>query len=518
MGIGIIWSGWYFGVIPVSTLTRFLFFAAAPLAALMIPWSLIQLIEQYEVLCRKQWIQPYTPLKKIDHTYTPFVSIHVPVHAEPPHIVLETLKYISKIAYKNFEVIVIDNNTKEEHLWKPIEKFCKKMGSPFRFFHVTEIKGAKAGALNIALSHTDKRAEFITIIDSDYHTQPDFLKKLIGYFKNPKIGFVQTPHDYRDWHQNPFLRMCYWEYKLFFHTTMRTLSERGAGLTVGTMCIIRKKALEVAGGWAHWCVTEDSELAIRIHAAGYDSLYITTSFGQGLIPTNFSDYKRQRFRWTAGPIQELKYHIGMLLPKFKSSEEKLTLLQRVHHLHHGIDRAHVGATYALLPVMIALILSMVYHQEVVHVPFELWLTATVLLAGNLALTIAIYRIILNASIKDTIGALIASKSLTHIIALASFSTLLTSDIEWVRTNKFNTITGFMIALKSTSSEIFLSVSLFALSIGAFAFLPKTGLLLMLLIGIIYKAIDYLFAPLVSFIAYISSRENTKYGTPNYDVP
>jgi len=49
---------------------------------------------------------------------------------------------------------------------------------------------------------------------------------------------------------------------------MVSYNERDAALTVRTMCLIRRTALEEAGGWAEWCVTEDSELALRIHALG----------------------------------------------------------------------------------------------------------------------------------------------------------------------------------------------------------------------------------------------------------
>jgi cellulose synthase/poly-beta-1,6-N-acetylglucosamine synthase-like glycosyltransferase len=71
--------------------------------------------------------------------------------------------------------------------------------------------------------------------------------------------------------------MCYWEYKAFFHTTLVALNERDAALTIGTMCLLRKKAVEEAGGWATWCLTEDSELAIRIHDLGYSSIYVPST-------------------------------------------------------------------------------------------------------------------------------------------------------------------------------------------------------------------------------------------------
>ena len=70
---------------------------------------------------------------------------------------------------------------------------------------------------------------------------------------------------------------------------MISLNEREAGITVGTMCLVRKEVLEAVGGWSEWCVTEDSELAIRVHDAGYSSIYIDKSYGQGLIPDSFED-------------------------------------------------------------------------------------------------------------------------------------------------------------------------------------------------------------------------------------
>ncbi len=51
----------------------------------------------------------------------PKVSIHVPCYNEPPHMVIETLDYLSRLDYDNFEVLVLDNNTKDEAVWRPLE-------------------------------------------------------------------------------------------------------------------------------------------------------------------------------------------------------------------------------------------------------------------------------------------------------------------------------------------------------------------------------------------------------------
>ncbi|BAS11721.1 xyloglucan glycosyltransferase 4 [Arthrobacter sp. Hiyo8] len=167
--------------------------------------------------------------------------------------------------------------------------------------------------MNWAAGHTDPEAELIGVVDADYQVRPDWLRKTVGHFTEPRTGFVQAPHAYRDHAGSRFRRWANWEYAVFFTTGMAALNEHNAGLTVGTMSLIRRAALEEAGGWAEWCLTEDSELAIRIHALGYDSVYLNEPFGWGLIPETFTAYRKQRFRWTYGPVQEMRRHWRMFV-------------------------------------------------------------------------------------------------------------------------------------------------------------------------------------------------------------
>ena len=351
--VGVAWGTWFIATLPISTLTRTLMFAGIPLLIIFLPSKLILTLEDWEVLCRKNWLRPREPLPVTPRDRYPKVSLHVPAYSEPPEIVIETLNVLSRLRYPNFEVLVIDNNTKDPSLWQPVEAHCRRLGERFRFFHLEQWPGAKAGALNFALGQTAPDAEVVGVIDADYHAEPDFLSALVGHFDDPRIGFVQSPHDYRGWKESLYQRMCYWEYKIFYWTTMVSYNERDAALTVGTMCLIRRAALEEAGGWAEWCVTEDSELAIRIHALGYSSVYVTKTFGRGLISETFSGYKRQHFRWTYGPVQELKRHYRLSLPRPWGRPSSLSVAQKVDHLNHGLDRANGGLSFLLMPLGVA---------------------------------------------------------------------------------------------------------------------------------------------------------------------
>ena len=69
-----------------------------------------------DVLCRSR---RGGPLPKADPGYQPFVSLHIPAYNEPPELLIETIKAAEAIDYPNFEVVVIDNNTKDPAVWRP---------------------------------------------------------------------------------------------------------------------------------------------------------------------------------------------------------------------------------------------------------------------------------------------------------------------------------------------------------------------------------------------------------------
>ena len=228
--------------------------------------------------------------------------------------------------YPDFEVIVIDNNTKDPAVWRPVQDYCAQLGERFRFFHFDVMKGFKAGALNYVLSQTAPDAKVIGVIDSDYMVRADWLKALVPYFDDRKIGYVQAPQDHRDWTGDRFKEMLNWEYAGFFDIGMCLRNEYDAIIQHGTMTLVRRDLMEEMGGWATWCITEDTELGLRLMEKGYGAMYSRERFGQGLTPDHFAGYKKQRFRWAYGAMQIMKAHAGKML----SNSTKLTFWQKYH--------------------------------------------------------------------------------------------------------------------------------------------------------------------------------------------
>ncbi|WP_323389238.1 glycosyltransferase [Myxococcus qinghaiensis] len=289
---------------------------------------IILLTEAHE-LAETVWIpkrrREFLPVLS-DNAYRPKVSVHVPCYNEPPEMVIQTLDSLASLDYPDYEVLVIDNNTKDPAVWKPLQAHCARLGSRFKFFHVSALPGFKAGALNFLIPRTARDAEVVAVIDSDYRVDSLWLKHLVPLFAHPTIAVVQSPQDYRDQDESTFKRLCYSEYQGFFHIGMVTRNDRDAIIQHGTMTMTYRSVLEELG-WAEWCICEDAELGLSVLEKGYSAAYVPHSYGKGLIPDTFIDYKKQRFRWAYGSIQIIKHHAPSLL---RASNSRLTWGQRYH--------------------------------------------------------------------------------------------------------------------------------------------------------------------------------------------
>ena len=289
--------------------------------------------ELCDSLGTEDWRRRVTPTTTIPDA-TPFVSLHVPAHNEPPEMVIETLKSLLCLDYPAYEIIAIDDNSEDEDSWRPIEAWCAANG--VKFVHLSDWPGYKSGALNFALQRlTDPRAEVVGVVDSDYQVDPSFLRRCAPLFADPGVGFVQAPQDYRDWSQDPFYRRLYYSYQYFFAVTQPSRNEHDGAIFAGTMGLIRRQALEQLGGWDEWCITEDAELSLRLLRAGWSGLHIDESFGYGVMPLTFEALKSQRYRWCFGGIQLFRMHWRSLFSR--SSAGRLSAAQRWAYLCGAIQ-------------------------------------------------------------------------------------------------------------------------------------------------------------------------------------
>jgi exo-beta-1,3-glucanase (GH17 family)/cellulose synthase/poly-beta-1,6-N-acetylglucosamine synthase-like glycosyltransferase len=411
--------------------------------------------EWAESIWLRKWRRPFPKLIVGDGAL-PLVSIHVPAYNEPPELLKETLDALAALDYPNFEVLVIDNNTKDPAVWEPVEAYCAQLGERFRFFHVDPLSGFKAGALNYALRQTDPAAEVVAVIDADYVVHPLWLRDLVPAFQDPEVAIAQAPQDYRDADQNAFKAMCMAEYRGFFLLGMMTRNERNAIIQHGTMTMIRRSALVEMDGWAEWCITEDAELGLRLFEAGYKALYIPFTYGRGLMPDSFSDFKKQRYRWAYGAVRILAHHRRQFLG---TVETKLDAGQRYHFAAGWLPWFADG--FNLLFNLAAL------FWTVAMVGFELYVTPPYMTVAMIPLVLFVFKVTksfflyrrrVDATLRQSLAAAIAGLALSHTISRAMLAGMFSDKLGFYRTPKLAQAPALIRALADAREEGFFVIA------------------------------------------------------------
>ncbi|MES9867084.1 MAG: glycosyltransferase [Candidatus Thiodiazotropha sp. LLP2] len=412
--------------------------------------------EWAESLWLKQW-RRQPKLSVLNDSDLPMVSIHVPAYNEPASMLIETLDALAGLDYPNFEVLVIDNNTQDPEVWKPVEAHCTELGDSFRFFHRSPMAGFKAGALNFTLQETHPDAEVIAVIDSDYQVDSNWLRDLVPQFQRSEIAIVQSPQDYRDGSENCFKAMCMAEYRGFFHIGMITRNERNAIIQHGTMTMVRRKVLDTIGGWGEWCITEDADLGLRVFEHGQEAVYIPKSYGRGLMPDTFLDFKKQRFRWAYGAVQIIKRHLGLL---FAARSSQLSAGQRYHFIAGWLPWFADSFNLFFNMAAISWSASMLIWPQHFTAPLPLFAVLPMsLFVFKLLKMFFLYRRRVEATVRQSIAAALAGLALSHTIALAMIQGIWTSGLPFFRTPKRAGNTGLLRALQDAREEALFFIAL-----------------------------------------------------------
>ena len=425
----------------------------------------IVLLTEAHELAETVWVRkrrrPFDPVLT-DTGYRPKVSVHVPCYNEPPEMMKKTLDALSRLDYPDFEVLIIDNNTKDPAVWEPVRDYCEVLGPRFRFFHVAPLAGFKGGALNYILPHTAPDVEVVAVIDADYCVEPNWLKQMVPHFSDPKIAVVQSPQDYHDGEENVFKKLCYAEYKGFFHIGMVTRNDRDAIIQHGTMTMIRRTVMDELK-WADWTICEDAELGLRVFEKGYSAAYSHQSFGKGVMPDTFIDYKKQRFRWAYGAIQIMKGHARAL---FQGKDSKLTLGQRYHFIAGWLPWIADGMNIFFTVGALLWSSAMIIVPNRVDPPLLIFaIPPLALFFFKFGKIMFLYRRAVGVDLVRSFQAAVAGLALSHTIAKAVLYGTFTKTIPFIRTPKMASTHGFLVALAEAREEVFIMLLLWGAALG-----------------------------------------------------
>lgn len=236
---------------------------------------------------------------------------------------------------------------------------------------------AKAGNINHALPLTD--GELVLVLDADHVPLPDALDTLVGYFEDPKVALVQTPHDFSNHDSVQHYDLGRHEQSVFFATICVGKDRHNASFWCGSGALIRREALLSVGGVATETIAEDFHTTIKLHRRGWRTHFDDRVIVQGRAPHDLAAYLLQRDRWARGNLSVFT------TPESPLRARELTRNQRVSYFASLI-------AYLAGPVRIMMILTLTAVLWTGALPLRiaplallaLWAPATLLmvLAGS----------------------------------------------------------------------------------------------------------------------------------------
>ena len=188
-----------------------------------------------------------------------------------------------------------------------------------------DLPGAKAGKINAALAQTDE--EFVLVLDPDHVPFPQFLDRVLGYFEDERVGFVQVAQAYGNARESFVARGAAEQTFAFYGPIMQGMNGTGTAVAIGANCTFRRAALESIGGHGIG-LAEDLVTSIRLHAKGWTSVYVPEVLARGLVPADLDSYLKQQLKWSRGVYE-------VLLREYPRAFRALTAYQKISYFMIG---------------------------------------------------------------------------------------------------------------------------------------------------------------------------------------
>ena len=244
------------------------------------------------------------------------VDVLIPVYDEPLVVVAPTVEAAMRLRGGRVRVAVLDDKGRPD-----LAELAATHGASYLRRGVNT--GAKAGNLNAALARTS--APLVLVLDCDHVPDASLVEKTVGHFADPRVALVQTPQHYanarrRDGGGEPVrsgtaVTDAAWaQQALFFGVIARGKDGMGAMFCCGTNMVLRRKALEAVGGFPEDSLTEDFQLSLRLHEAGWRTVYVSEVLASGLGPEDMASYVSQQHRWARGCVSAIPAVMRASLP------------------------------------------------------------------------------------------------------------------------------------------------------------------------------------------------------------
>lgn len=244
------------------------------------------------------WVGLLVMARPVHQAPAPGLSVDVMTTAapgEPQPMIQRTLEALVRIRYPHTTYLLDDSHRDE------LRAAAARLGVQY-IRRPRPGQDAKAGNVNHALQRTS--GEFVAIFDPDHAPGPEFLDRILGQFKDPRVGFVQSAQAYANQADSLVARGAAEQTYELYGPTMMALHGVGAPFLFGCHTTFRRTALESIGGYAVHNA-EDLRTTMRLYARGWRGVYVPEILARGLVPADLGAYLRQQFRWSHSMVDLL---------------------------------------------------------------------------------------------------------------------------------------------------------------------------------------------------------------------
>lgn len=295
------------------------------------------------------------------HPVGPLVSLIVPAKDEEA-VIEATMRSLCAMDYHDagvprYEILVVDDGSTDRtgEILKSLS-----LALPVKIIRTPPGSVGKAAALNLGI--TRSRGDLIAVCDADARVAPDFLARMVASLDASGAAGVQSQRRLYNAGQNLLTRIQDDEYRLFHHPLQRARQVLGGMVSFsGNGLLLRRQALQDVGGWNEEALTEDIDLSLRFHLAGYEIRYCEEAVVWEEAVPRLRDLIRQRIRWFEGAMRCLgDYLPGILFGRvnffkrvdmvnFLSGGLLVTLSLLTTYLYGLLDATGAVVLYIQLP-------------------------------------------------------------------------------------------------------------------------------------------------------------------------
>lgn len=288
-----------------------------------------RLVQTVSMVHGTLWARNPVPVLPDVRNRIAFVTTCVP-GKEPPEMVRATLAAAVALRFPApFDVWLLDEG--DDPVMKQI---CAELG--VRHFSRKGVRkwNARKGAFRARTKHGNYNAwldanghgyDLLAMVDTDHVPRENFLERMVGYFRDPDVGFVVGPQVYGNY-DSMVTKSAESQQFLFHALVQRAGNTCYAPMLIGTNVVIRLAALRQVGGFFD-SITEDMATGFAIHitrnpASGrrWKSIYTPDVVAVGEGPSSWSDFIGQQMRWARGTFSFLGRHSWRMLPRLSPGQ------------------------------------------------------------------------------------------------------------------------------------------------------------------------------------------------------